>query len=290
MSYSIKPDQKEKFLKDGFLLLPKAIPTDLLKQWQGLTDELNNRVEHNFQKQGQSQNMHIVEAGDKNILTRCNNLLSIYPDAVLDLLASPVMLTIAKELCGQGAVPLQCDALFKHHHGDSAILWHQDALHNRCFPYLNIGVYLDDAEAGDGCLKYVPGTQHEAQDIGGLVRSHGWKIPGAVDQPAKAGDILVQDMMVLHGSPIKRREGVRRTVYVEMRPFAAIIDQGYQSREWAELRMRWMGLVKRRVASNAWPTELNEIPEDLKSDADEIAAILNRREPPVPAIYSIGKG
>lgn len=279
MHYSIKPDQKDKLIKEGFLLIPNAIADNLLSQWQDLTHELSQRVATGELQSFEAQNMHIVDNKGISILTRCNDLLGIYPDAVLNLLSSPPLLAIAEELCQPGAVPLQCDVLFKHQYADSAILWHQDALHNRRYPYLNIGIYLDDAEEDDGCLRYVPGTHTEAQDICGLTKNHGWEIPGSVNQPARAGDILIQDMMVLHGSPAKLKEGVRRTIYIEMRPYDAIIDHGYQSREWAELRRRWMGLAKRRVKGNA-----DDIPE-LGTDSEEIAAILSRPEPPVPAAY-----
>jgi len=39
------------------------------------------------------------------------------------------------------------------------------------------------------------------QDICLLSQAHGRDIPGTVEQPAKAGDILIQDMMILHDSP-----------------------------------------------------------------------------------------
>ncbi|MBL6448539.1 phytanoyl-CoA dioxygenase family protein [Fulvivirga sp. 29W222] len=277
--YDISPLQKHSFLKQGFVLLPKAIPANLLKQWQHLTDELYQHAT-SIHRDEQLQDMHIIESLGKNILTRCNNILGIYPDAVLDLLSSPAMLAIVEELCGPDVVPLSCDVLYKHPCKDSVIPWHQDALHNRRFPYLNIGVYLDDAEEGDGCLSYVPGTQSKAQDICEMIRNHGWDIPEVVEQPAKAGDILIQDMMVLHGSQAKIKHGARRTIYIEMRPFEAIIDQGFQSREWAELRKRWMGLVKRRAMNN-----VNDNSLGLGTDVDEIAAILGKPESPLPAVY-----
>ncbi|MTI26873.1 phytanoyl-CoA dioxygenase family protein [Fulvivirga kasyanovii] len=278
-AYGISTAQRNSLRKDGFLLLPNAISGNLLSQWQGLTHELSQRAATGDLQSLETKNMHIVENKGINMLTRCNDLLGIYPDAVLNLLSSSPLLAIAEELCQPGAVPLQCDVLFKHQCADSAILWHQDALHNRRYPYLNIGIYLDDAEEDDGCLRYVPGTHTEAQDICSLTKSHGWEIPGSVSQPAKAGDILIQDMMVLHGSPAKLKKGVRRTIYIEMRPYDAIIDHGYQSREWAELRRRWMGLVKRRVKAN-----IDDIP-GLGTDTEEIAAILSKPEPPVPAAY-----
>ncbi|MEJ2043261.1 MAG: hypothetical protein P8X74_02070 [Reinekea sp.] len=43
-------------------------------------------------------------------------------------------------------------------------------------------------------------------------------MPGVVELAAQAGDILVQDMMILYGSQPKRSEGIRRTIYIDLNP------------------------------------------------------------------------
>jgi hypothetical protein len=284
--YQITPEQKTVFNDQGFLRLPNAIPTSLLSKWQGLMTELNESALDAHGKSSSIANTCFTERADAHpLLNRVNDLLAIYPDAVLDLLACPALMAIARDLCGPDSVPLSCDALFKHNHAESVVLWHQDAVHPRSFPYLNIGVYLDDSELGDGCLEYVVKSQHETHDICKLVEAHGWNIPGTVSAPAKAGDILIQDMMVLHGSQVKQNEGVRRTIYVEMRPAAAVLDQGFQSKEWVELRKRWMGIVVRRSEIDWLETPNTELPKDLMCDAEEIAQILSLREAPLPANY-----
>ena len=124
------------------------------------------------------------------------------------------------------------------------------------------------------------------QNICDLSKKHGWKIPGVVEQPAKAGDILVQDMMILHASPLKRSLGVRRTVYVELRPVAGIRESKTQSEQWLELRRRWMGIVARRARENEFPDAWRaELLSGLRTDEEEISAILSHWEPPIPAVY-----
>lgn len=286
-SYPITPGQISAFNDKGFLLLPNALPTSLLRRWQDLLAELNERAVESYGKSSQGPNLGFTGGPDQPLLTRANDLLAIHPDAVLDLLASPALLAIALNFCGPDAIPLQCDALFKHNHPESGILWHQDALHPRKFPYLNVGIYLDDADVGDGCIDYVANTQHETQDIGQLVHKYGRNLPGLVSVPAMAGDILIQDIMVLHASGTKQKPGVRRTIYVEMRPAAAVLDQGTHSREWMELRRRWMAMVLRR-SEVVWPeASYADLPQDLKSDAEEIEQILALREPPMPAHYGL---
>jgi hypothetical protein len=287
IKHKITPEQRREFIDKGFLVLPNAIPVNLLSKWQDLLSEFNKNALKSYSKLLDVPNASFIEGLDKPLLTRVNDLLAFFPDAVLDLLACPVMLEIAQDFCGADVVPLQCDALFKHNHPESDIPWHQDALHPRKFPYLNVGIYLDDADIGDGCVDYVTNSQHETHDICKLVHKHGCNIPDMVSIPVKAGDILIQDMMVLHRSQMKRDKGVRRTIYVEMRPATAVLDQGAQSKEWMELRRRWMGIVVRR-SNIAWPEELQaKLPKDLKSDSEEIKQILQHREPPIPAHYCI---
>lgn len=126
---------------------------------------------------------------------RHDDILAIDHEACLSLLACPAMIEVARSLSGRGSVPLQLDILYKQQHPHPVIKWHQGAPHSRAYPYLNVGIYLDDAPAGDGCVRYVPGSQHRLHEIDRISAEHGWEVPGAIEQPAKAGDILVQDMM-----------------------------------------------------------------------------------------------
>lgn len=286
-TYETTLEQRRQLLSDGFVLLPAALPPELLARWDQLTAQLEvNAIRaHAANEQGAGV-FCVVEDPVGPRLMRYDDLLAVDKDAVLDLLACPAMMAVARELCGRGAVPLQLDVLYKQQHPHPVIKWHQGATHPRGFPYLNVGIYLDDADADDGCLRYVPGTQHELQDICGLSESHGWEIPGVVEQPAKAGDILVQDMMILHGSAPKRSAGVRRTIYVELRPAAGIVESGAQSEQWMELRKRWMSMVVRRADRADWPEAWrDDLPADLGSEDEEIASIMSLHEPPIPAVY-----
>lgn len=285
-SFEITPEQRQKLLTDGFALIPGALSAKVLAHWRDLAERLSCAAIDAHRRSASLRCAGVVEDPVGPRLTRFNDILAVDPDAVLDLLACPAMMAVSREMCGRGAVPLQLDILYKQQHPHPVINWHQGAPHPRGFPYLNVGIYLDDADSHDGCLRYVPGTQHELQDICALSAAHGWEIPGTVEQPVKAGDILVQDMMVLHGSQPKRSPGVRRTIYVELRPAAGILESAAQSAKWMELRKRWMGLVLRRATSSDWPdTWRVDLPADLLSDEAEIAAILALRESPIPAVY-----
>lgn len=282
-TFEITPDQKKAFETEGFLVLKNAIPEKLLTKWRKLLDDFNQTAVTSHLHGATPQNTSFIENGSTPLLGRVNDLLRIFPDALLEVMASPAIMAIARDLCGPNAIPLQSDVLFKHKHPTSAVIWHQDALHSRDFPYLNIGIYLDDAEPDDGCLRCVPGTQHTALEICELVKNFGWDIPHSENIAVKAGDIIIHDMMLLHGSQTKKREGVRRTIYLEIRPSNALDDGMVHSQKWVELRKRWMGMVVRK-STETWPEQTHgKLPANLKSDAEEIEALFSLREAPLPS-------
>lgn len=279
-------EQREKLVTDGFVLMPGALPSELLKRMRDLAERLEKDALKAYRNGEYLHGACVIEDPVGPRLLRYDDILGVDGDAVLDLLACPAMLAIAGEICDPPAVPLQVDILFKHQHPHPVIGWHQGAPHPRGYPYLNVGIYLDDADVGDGCVRFLPRSQYELVDICALSEAHGWDIPGVVEQPAKAGDILIQDMMVLHGSEPKRNPGVRRTIYVEFRPAAGIEESGKQSDDWKNLRKRWLGLVLRRAENSGYLKGWNnKLPTDLKSDEEEITQIMNLREPPIPSVY-----
>lgn len=287
-SHLITDEQRASFLEDGYLLLKNAVPKQLLTHWQALAERLERDADEAFQQGTSLHGACVIEDPVGPRLMRYDDILAIDSDACLDLLACPAMMEIARCLSGRGTVPLQLDILYKQQHPHPVIKWHQGAPHPRGYPYLNVGVYLDDAPAGDGCLRYVPGTQHGLVDIEGLSREHGWDVPGVVEQPAMAGDILIQDMMILHGSQPKRSPGVRRTVYIELRPYDGILEGGDQSEGWAQLRQQWMQLVLKNCEHGAWPADWSADYGSSAQSAEEIVrAIVEEREAPTPAVWGI---
>lgn len=284
----ISEEQKESFLKDGYLRLEKVLPSRVLKHWQDLAERLEKEALEAHREGRETPGACVIEDPVGPRVMRYDDILAIDPQACLELLACPAMMEISRQLSGRGSVPLQMDILYKQQHPHPVIKWHQGAPHPRGYPYLNIGIYLDDAPAGDGCLRYVPGTQHGLVDIEGLSQEHGWEIPGVVELPAEAGDILIQDMMILHGSQPKRSEGVRRTIYVELRPYEGIIESGEQSEAWADLRKEWMQLVLQHCDDGSWPKEWIADYGSLDRTEDEIIrSVVEEREPPTPAVWGV---
>ncbi len=283
INLNIKPTQKEFYEENGFLYLPGAIPKDSVIKWQRLLENLNRQSFCTFGALSAGK-VSFVDDKANSPVSRINDLLGFYPEEVLELMSHESILSIAEAFCGSDVIPLQCDVLFKYNHAASEVLWHQDAIFPREYPYINIGIYLDDSNIDDGCLRLIPGTQNQVQDIFEITQSQATETSNKTDIPANAGDIVIHDLMAVHSSPAKSKTGVRRTIYIEMRPASAVVDQGVQSEVWVELRRRWMGLILRRSSSRRFENQLN-LSSPLQSDIEEIREILAHREPPLPANY-----
>lgn len=291
----ISEQQVCEFKKQGVLHLPNAIPESLLQQWQKQARTLEQDVEQAHSSGHQIAGVLIEQGQHRSHLSRYCDIYARDPHLCLDLLACPALIAIARQLCGRGVIPLAMDLLYKQPYPCSQILWHQDAPHSRQSPYLNVGIYLDDAQSGDGCLRCVPGSQHNTHDIEALSEAHGWDIPGTIEVPAKAGDIIIHDAMILHGSPPMFSDKTRRTLYVELRPFSAASDGGPHSENWVALRKQWMA----EILSHSEKTYSEQAlwPEDWKTDYPPaqgqpeplMQKIVQQWEAAIPALWAINR-
>jgi hypothetical protein len=142
--------------------------------------------------------------------------------------------------------------VFKNAGDGAPIHWHQDAVHPRTWRIYNVDIYLDDSRAGEGALRVVPGTHRGKADICALEEGHGWDIPGSTEVALSAGDVLIHDVMIVHGSPPVTGNALRRTIYYEFRAAEEIEAEGPWDREWIDARLRLMPLALRAHA-DAFP-------------------------------------
>ncbi|MCG7560172.1 phytanoyl-CoA dioxygenase family protein [Pseudoalteromonas sp. McH1-42] len=284
---SIEKEKLSFYEQNGFVRFEQALSQNLLARLRDLSVRLEDSAKADLAKGALRNQYFLSTESDEPKLFRYNDLLFDDPELVLELLASPTMMAICEKMVGLGCVPMQLDLVYKYPHPHPHIAWHHGAPHPRNYPYLNVGVYLDDADLDDGCLRYVPDTQHKVLDIYELSSQHGWDIPGVVQQPAKAGDILVQDMMILHSSEPKRSEGPRRTIYIELRPVEGIAESAMQTAQWAELRKQWMAHVIKAADPQDVPAGWLEYYGEPEYDLSTLVTMIEeKRESPIPAVWS----
>tara|TARA_R110000796_G_scaffold252642_1_gene389988 strand:+ start:4413 stop:5309 length:897 start_codon:yes stop_codon:yes gene_type:complete len=276
-----------KFLEDGFCLITEGISKEMLNRLRTIANEIENEALELHHKGSALQGACVTNDSVGPRVMRFDDLHLKYTDDLLNLLATPSLLKLIKEYSGVTSVVLQTDILYKHQHPHPVVKWHQDAPHSRNYPYLNVGIYLDDANLNDGCLSFVPKTQFKTQDLFELETKYGWNPPGVVQQPAKAGDILIHDAMILHSSAPKRSEGVRRTIYVEVRPIEAVLEDAHQDEKWALLRKQWMKEILKRDVTGVFTENEKAYFESEEIEIEDLMQqISEHRCAPLPSAYN----
>ena len=233
-------EQIAAFDRDGYLVLRGRIPAALVAR---LSDAADDWIE-----QGRRLGDGAEGTEDYRWATRPSGRVPYRVDyihakgrtASLELLGSPQLLGIAESLAGPDFVPTYESLVFKRAGDGAPIPWHQDALHPRSRRITNVDVYLDDSLAGQGALRVLPASQQRKVDACALRDEHGWEPPGFVEVEMAAGDVLLHDVMVVHGSPPTTGNALRRTLYYEFRSAQQIRDEGPWDEKWIERRMRLM--------------------------------------------------
>jgi len=251
-AYHLTEEQVRFFDENGYLVLRDHIPADLLDrlreaghQWikdgEGITREDPRYFDYNFAKRPWGRTMY-----------RVNYVHNKGKPASLELLGSPEVLGVAESLCGPNFVPTYESMVFKQEGDGEKIAWHQDAVHPREWRIFNYDVYLDASHSGAGALRVIPGTQKQPQDICALAEAHGWDPPGVVEVEMAPGDVLLHDVMVVHGSPPVEGKALRRTIYYEFRAAEQIVAEGPWDRDWVDRRLRLLPPALNRYES-AYP-------------------------------------
>jgi ectoine hydroxylase-related dioxygenase (phytanoyl-CoA dioxygenase family) len=226
---AINKKQLAAFTTEGYTILPNIVPETLLHKLRLLFDEKMNNTDISDKAVNTVNGQNYLN--NIEFLFKSNNL------ACLELLGSPFILETAETICGPGFFLIQEFAVIKMLGDNLEVLWHQDMLHNRTGNCFTMGIYLDDANAGDGCLMVVPKSHTSSKDICEL------KQEPNIDVPVKAGDILIHDMMLAHSSGIMQHNPLRRVLYFEFLSFTQAIDENIYLEEQLYDRLRLIQLA-----------------------------------------------
>lgn len=221
--------QLDAFIQDGYTILPNAIPPLLLQKLRMLFDEKMNSADE--------ADKAVNTVNGQNYICNVEYLFKSENLACLELLGSPFILKTAEAICGPDFFLIQEFAVIKMLGDNLEVLWHQDMLHQRTGNCFTMGIYLDDANAGDGCLRVVPESHTSGKDICTL------KQEPFIEVPVKAGDILVHDMMLAHSSGLMQHNPLRRVLYFEFLSFKQAIDEGIYTEEQLYDRIRLVQLA-----------------------------------------------
>lgn len=233
--WHLTAEQIEFFDTQGYLVLPQRIPPDLLARLQDATAGM---IARGRQTGGDDDHRFTTTDDGRRVMFRVDYVHDKEDATTLELLGSPALLGIAESLAGPNFVPTYESLVFKDTGAGAVVRWHQDAVHPRNHRIFNIDVYLDESRADGGALRVVPGSQTSTTDMCELERQYGWDVPGAIHAELSAGDVLVHDVMIVHGSEAVTGNRLRRTLYYEFRPAEQILAEGPWDREFIDRRLR----------------------------------------------------
>jgi hypothetical protein len=252
LDHRLSDEQLAQFDRDGFLLLRGWISPDVVARLREACEEwvdLGGRVQRGEVDRADAVDWKYTERPDGPLMFRVDYVHSKGHPASLELLGSPQILGLAESLCGPNFVPTYESLVFKAQDEGAAVPWHQDAVHRRSHRIANIDVYLDESTADNGALRVVPGSQREQADVCRLRDEHGWSPADVVVAEMEPGDVLIHDVMVVHGSPPTTGGALRRTVYLEFRAAEQILDQGPWDAQWVDSRLRLVPVAQAAYAA-----------------------------------------
>ncbi len=237
-SYLLTPEQIELFDKQGFLVLSNWIPSGMLTRVQHAANDWVSAGKQAHELGQADDDYRFVKRDGREVMFRVDYLHNKSRAASLELLGSPQVLGIAESLAGRNLVPTYEAMVFKDTGNGAPIRWHQDAVHPRRYRIFNIDVYLDAARPGQGALRVVPGSQTKKVDVCEVEEQYAWEVPGSLEVEMGPGDVLVHDVMLVHGSAPTLGNALRRTIYYEFRSAEQILEEGPWDRSWVDKRLR----------------------------------------------------
>ncbi len=238
----LTPVQIQQFDTLGYVLLPNHLPKGL---FDTLVNDANRVFEAGFKalktnttSKDYAFTMHYFQ----QFLNRISNFHLHGGLDSLAVLGCPQISSIAQSLCGTDFLPSVDMMIIKNKNDELSLPWHQDLIYDsKQYRIIAIGIYLEEAVAGDGALKLVKNTQHQRQDINAMLTKDNHDI---IEIPAKPGDVLVHNPMMVHWSDALANQKIRRTMYYEFRPIKQVVDEEHWPKEIIQNRLDLMATAQ----------------------------------------------
>ena len=220
--------QRNRYREQGYLLIPEFLDTDELETWRSAVDAAVAK------RRGKSLDGY--PAGNRerhyhNVFLQMM-LLSRTSNAVRSLIHDRALARLAAELAGVTGIQLWHDqALIKEPYANPTA-FHRDVpfWSFDCRRAISFWIALDDADRDNGCLYFLPGshrlTDYRMTGIGENVGEIFHLYPELqgippVAVPAKAGDCVFHNGMVVHGAGANLTTRYRRAMTCAYMPKGA---------------------------------------------------------------------
>lgn len=226
MSRTAISDEDAAFFHDnGYLIIRQAIGGEELRRVQAAMMELTEYGSAEVR----SHPDYAYGVGHKTggkVLKRVEYVVD-KRDEMKVLMGNPFVLNTVEKLMGPDLIPTWDSMVLKLPGEGIIVPWHRDAGAGQVGdkPIFNVDFYLDAADE-DTCVWVVPGSHlwstEEVDTWLGKRRLcdqtvEDFRRTGAVLALMEPGDVLLHNILVLHGSPSNSSDKLRRVVYYEFR-------------------------------------------------------------------------
>ncbi|GIH68784.1 phytanoyl-CoA dioxygenase family protein [Sphaerimonospora thailandensis] len=196
----------------GFGVAPAVVTGPLLS---ALRDEAQRLIDAHDGTPGYSPDYWTFtdSATGDEVLYRIHRLEQ-QPGAVhaASLFADGPLHRLAEDLFGGPVRATVCAMIVKVPWHAAAVPWHRDRTEVPAGRVCNLSLFLDDCDAANGCLQFVPGS-HLLADDADAERA---RLAGpVVELPMRAGDVAVHDVRAVHASLPNHSARIRRSIVVE---------------------------------------------------------------------------
>ncbi|MFC4779309.1 phytanoyl-CoA dioxygenase family protein [Paenibacillus sp. GCM10023252] len=241
VQHVITEEQKQFFLDNGFLVIKNVLQGPELAAVQ---DAMQVELEKGMA--GQDSPDYQYGKGGKtgaSVLKRIEYVVD-KQEPLRALMGHPFILRSVEQLQGKSFIPTWDSMVVKMPNEGIIVPWHRDAERPEgCAddrPIFNVDFYLDAADL-KSCLWVIPGTNKWTVEASReRVQREGFDTSDAIPVPLEAGDAILHDITVLHGSPAGDGNALRRTVYFEFRPGEIELAFGPHTKEYLPLKQQML--------------------------------------------------
>ncbi len=239
---TILDDQEVAFFRDnGYLRIPGFLATDELKRLQA---DAATVIEYALGEGRNERGVYYAPSvGDGEAVLSRIEFMTHHSEACRWLMGNPDLLRLVERISGRDFLSIGESMVLKMPGEGAQVAWHRDHGSHWSGPPQNYNVdfYLDDATL-ETCLWAIPGSNLWPDEKAGPLQRRDCVPSGiedAVPLVMNAGDVLLHDARLVHGSPTTHADSVRRTLYywfyslAALEPYAG--SSNYQANRWRYL-------------------------------------------------------
>ena len=250
-------DQVQKFFLEGFLHLPGILGDIELATVRSAMDEVIRTA-----TPGEDFRFASGHRDGKNVLSRVEYVVD-KSASVRAMLAHPLVLSATEQLAGRDFFPTSDAMVLKMPGQGIAVPWHRDLASTDDYPsevpVFIADYYLDDADRYT-CLWVVPGSHlwsdEKTKDVVKTMNDGAFSTVGAKAVLMCAGDVLLHNVRLLHGSPPNESDALRRVIYITMHTAHIEWEHGPYNHEYIKAKQRVLrGCIRERARSPYGATE-----------------------------------